>query len=310
MAVSLSNAKEQFFNIMRDLTVQDKRQFLSFIIQEWQPQSFNYEIESELEDSDDVLEDPIFALNCIADDIKKIVPFDATFPSENIRTPKLGENSDCLPSSTMHVDGFLYTDEDLSELEKSGEFKKYYCATCGSKNLQSYIIISHSMSRDELYHIFNSLLPTLEEKTVLDIGSRLGAVVYGAYVFTDARKIIGVEMNKDLCNLQSTIMQKYKMANRIEILNKRIEEASDVVNNSDVIIINNSFEFYLSVSEQTEVWTFLKNNIRKGTLLVIRPVIEAALKNLQTGIVINEWLRPYTIVDDPKFDDIACYEVI
>lgn len=35
------------------------------------------------------------------------------------------------------------------------------------------------MSKDCLYHIFNNMLPTLEGKTVLDVGSRLGAVLYG-----------------------------------------------------------------------------------------------------------------------------------
>lgn len=35
------------------------------------------------------------------------------------------------------------------------------------------------MSRDALFYIFNDRLPTIEGKTVLDIGSRLGAVLYG-----------------------------------------------------------------------------------------------------------------------------------
>ena len=35
------------------------------------------------------------------------------------------------------------------------------------------------MSHDELYEIFNDLLPTIKGKTVLDVGSRLGAVLYG-----------------------------------------------------------------------------------------------------------------------------------
>ena len=35
------------------------------------------------------------------------------------------------------------------------------------------------MSREALYYVFNTRLPTLENKTVLDIGSRLGAVLYG-----------------------------------------------------------------------------------------------------------------------------------
>lgn len=36
------------------------------------------------------------------------------------------------------------------------------------------------MSRQQLQYIFNVLLPNdLEEKQILDVGSRLGAVIYG-----------------------------------------------------------------------------------------------------------------------------------
>lgn len=39
------------------------------------------------------------------------------------------------------------------------------------------------MSQDMLYFIFNTFLPTLKDKVVLDIGSRLGAVLYGVRIF-------------------------------------------------------------------------------------------------------------------------------
>lgn len=44
------------------------------------------------------------------------------------------------------------------------------------------VFLSHSMSQDGLYFIFKVLLPTLENKTVLDVGSRLGAVLYGVRI--------------------------------------------------------------------------------------------------------------------------------
>ena len=39
--------------------------------------------------------------------------------------------------------------------------------------------ISHSMSKDEVKFIFNNLVPNLSGKTVVDVGSRLGPVLYG-----------------------------------------------------------------------------------------------------------------------------------
>lgn len=44
------------------------------------------------------------------------------------------------------------------------------------------VYLSHSMSHDGLLFIFKVLLPTLKNKTVLDIGSRLGAVLYGVKI--------------------------------------------------------------------------------------------------------------------------------
>ena len=49
--------------------------------------------------------------------------------------------------------------------------------------------------------IFVSLLPNLDGKRVLDIGSRLGALLYGAYLFSTAKEIVGLEMNKDFCDM-------------------------------------------------------------------------------------------------------------
>lgn len=38
------------------------------------------------------------------------------------------------------------------------------------------------MSKGAIYHVFNNRLPVLDDKVVLDIGSRLGAVLYGVSV--------------------------------------------------------------------------------------------------------------------------------
>ena len=42
--------------------------------------------------------------------------------------------------------------------------------------------ISHSMSREQLKFIFCDLLPDLSGKNVLDIGSRMGPVLYAVSV--------------------------------------------------------------------------------------------------------------------------------
>lgn len=64
------------------------------------------------------------------------------------------------------------------------------------------VYLSHSMSRDGLLFIFKVLLPTLKNKTILDIGSRLGAVLYGVKILE--------------------IITYYYIYNQINIINKLI----------------------------------------------------------------------------------------
>lgn len=131
-------------------------------------------------------------------------------------------------------------------------------------------------------------------------------------------------MNKELCMLQYDIVHKYKMNDRIEIVNKRIEECPEIVQKSDIIIMNNPFEFYVAESVHIEIWKFLKANIQSGTILVTRPPIETTFKTLKTGISISKWLRPHEsetftretqvfgslILDPNEHSDIRFYEVL
>lgn len=145
-------------------------------------------------------------------------------------------------------------------------------------------------------------------------------------MYTDAKRIVGVEMNKEFCDLQNEIVKKYKMGKRVEILNKRIEDAVEEVRNADVVVLNNVFEFYLSTTEQTEIWRFLRANVKKGARIVSRPDVATALAKLDTGIVIDEWLKTSVEPtpsrggnlfdlgpeeqDDTVTSDIVCYAVL
>ncbi|XP_015109787.1 uncharacterized protein LOC107036363 [Diachasma alloeum] len=322
--ISLQDAKTQLWKIMESLNKSHREHLLSFAIQEWMTIKIGDESDDDFKDEDEhLLDDPVATLNKIVKEIREKVPFDAVLPSEEIKIPTKGPNGDCDPKITVHVDGFLYNDDDVHDLVKEGKLSRHYCKDCGSRNIDSLIYISHSVSRDELYHIFNTLLPTLDGKIVLDVGSRLGAVLYGAYVYTDADKIIGVEMNKDWCDLQNEVVRKHKMDKRIEIINKRIEDAGDVVREADVVVLHNVFEFYLSEEEQRNVWKFLKEHIKKGAFVISRPSIASCLSTLDTGIDVDRWIERteseielqvnYFDSEEEKSDacsGIFCYKVL
>lgn len=47
-----------------------------------------------------------------------------------------GQNADCDPSHTLHVDAFLYDEDMVDELCDTGELARNYCVDCSSHNTQ------------------------------------------------------------------------------------------------------------------------------------------------------------------------------
>ncbi|XP_046982734.1 uncharacterized protein LOC124552495 [Schistocerca americana] len=295
--MSLPRAREEFMNIIRNIDdPETTKNFLSWI-------KWNWLNSTKTEDESDDL------LKTIADDIKEVLPPDAVLPSENISTPLVGENADCDPRHTLHVDAFLYDDEQVDDMCEDGRLDRNYCLQCGSHKTRPLTFISHSASRERLRYIFRALLPPLEREgtVILDVGSRLGAVLYAAYIYTKATKIFGVEINKDFCNLQRDIIKKYNFQDRVVVLEGDVTNAADVIRAADVIVMNNVFEFFMPAEKQVAVWRLLRAAARPGALLVTVPALEAAFAHLQTGIDLTSWVRPVPPHDPeaPGLVDIA-----
>ncbi|MPC20345.1 hypothetical protein E2C01_013285 [Portunus trituberculatus] len=250
-------------------------------------------------------------LRKIADDLRELMPLNAILPTEQITFPSVGENADCDPSHTLHVDAFLYDEDMVDELCDTGELARNYCVDCSSHNTQPITYVSHSASRERLAYVFRALLPPIPEDTILlDIGSRLGAVLYGAYIYTKCQRIVGVEINQELCQVQQTIINKYQFqyhrlglrritqvleiivdADRLQVLHGDIQDHSEVVRVADIICLNNVFEFFMPPSVQARIWAFLRANVKKGALMVTIPSLEDSLQYLDCGFRLQEWAR-------------------
>lgn len=255
----------------------------------------------------------------IASYFRDIVPGNAVLPSETIIVPKEGENADCDPATTVHVDAFLYDDHTIDELVEEGKLSRNYCKACGSQDVAPLTFISHSASARRAEFIFREMVPYLKDKSVLDVGSRLGVMLYAAHAFTPANPIIGVEMNADLCKIQETAIKHFNMEDRIKVVNANVLEVPDLVSSSDVVVLNNVFEFFMPEADQVALWQFLRRTIKKGAILVTVPSLEDSLKSLKTGIVISEWVKQryvtdplaYSFVmDHEELSEVCCYEVL
>lgn len=308
--MNLEQAQDAFDKFLEDIDEYHVADFLSYVQRRWFVQDCRGE-------------GPALAymqLRDIADDIKKLVPFNAVFPSEKLIQPTKGENADCDPRFTEHIDAFLYENYELDDLERENKISRYYCKNCHSRNIAPITFISHSASRRRIEFIFNSLIPKNDLQCILDIGSRLGCMLYGAYVYTNAPKIIGIELNEDLCKIQHQIIEKHKMGDRIEVICDDICKQPEVVKKADVIILNNVFEFFQTEPEQIKSWIFLRNTITKPkTRLITIPSLESMLSNLQVEINLTTWLRKYPITDPivamslqehDELSEVCVYEVL
>ncbi|VDN59185.1 unnamed protein product [Dracunculus medinensis] len=255
-------------------------------------------------------------------DIRHEVPLNAVLESENIYWPQIGLDSDCDPKTTVrfiavHVDSFLYDDDAVDDLVDQGKLSRNYCVRCGSLDVKPLIFFSHSLSLLQLRYIFTTLVPlnaNMSGKLILDIGSRLGCVLYASYLyrisiffipveirnkkcvlldsdFSEGKvNTVGVEVNKEFCALQNKIIGENNMAHSIKVINDDIRNQGHLVASADVVVLNNVFSFFLPPEEQINCWNFLHRAVRRGAVIVSIPSMEILTEHLQLEFSISDWL--------------------
>ncbi|XP_054714850.1 uncharacterized protein LOC129224426 [Uloborus diversus] len=301
--MDLKAAKNAFYSLINSVHADEKHLFLSWCKTQCSTESSNAYLQ----------------LRTIAEDIRSIVPVSAIFPSECVDHSSLIKSEDSVNEPIVHVDSFLFEDEDIDALVEEGMLSRNYCKSCSSTNIAPITFISHSASAQRIEFIFRYLLPDLRHKVFLDVGSRLGAVLYGAYFCSSAKAILGVEINKDLCNVQMHIVEKYKLNDRIQIICEDIFNVPEVITSSNVIMLNNVFECFMPKEKQQEMWHWLKNTIKSGTLLITVPSLEETFSSLQSSPSISDWLQkinfenteiPEELDDQDLLSEICLYTVL
>uniref|UniRef100_W5K5R5 Zgc:109986 n=1 Tax=Astyanax mexicanus TaxID=7994 RepID=W5K5R5_ASTMX len=244
------------------------------------------------DDLDDLLVDNQKAiLMSIAEDLRPCLPLEAMFPSETMAIQKTQQTS----KPTVHVDAFLYDEETVDSLCEDRKMSRNYCLNCGSHSTAPLEFISHSFSVSELRFLFHHVLPDLTGRLVMDVGSRLGTVLYGGYLYSSAARLVGVEMSEEFVKLQTMVVEKYAFGDRIQVIHADICTQAALVQNADVLIMNNVFEYFMEPKDQAKAWNFISQNfLKKGALLVTVPSIQEALISLQASNGLTEighWLE-------------------
>ncbi|XP_053366153.1 uncharacterized protein zgc:109986 [Clarias gariepinus] len=263
--MNFSDAKNNILQILNRTDSQDLAKLIS-----WMKHS---------DDLDNYLGDNQRAiLQSIADDLRCCLPLEAMFPSETMAIQKTQQN----PKPTVHVDAFLYDEETIDCLCEEGKMSRNFCLSCGSHKTAPMEFISHSFSISELQFLFFHVLPDLTGKLVVDVGSRLGAVLYGGYLYSAAAQLVGVEICEEFVKLQTMTVEKYGFSDRIQVIHADICSQAVLLQNADVLIMNNVFEYFMEPKDQVRAWQFIKQNfLKQGALLVTVPSLQETLMSLQ-----------------------------
>ncbi|XP_036307636.1 uncharacterized protein LOC118726663 isoform X1 [Pipistrellus kuhlii] len=281
-------------------------------------------------------------LKSIAEDLRNLLPLETMLSSEHLALQKIQQQ----PEPTVHVDAFLYDEDVIDSLCEEGKMSRNYCVVCGSYQTaplgQYSRFISHSFSLVELKFIYHHVLPDLSGKLLVDVGSRLGSVLYGVksslrtysafgkyfpannsfacHHPSSALQLYGVELNGDFCQLQEMIIKKYQFTDRIKVLHADICTQDSLLQNADVVIMNNVFEYFLDEAEQARAWECISHNVRKqGSLLVTVPSLEESLSGLQVSIQLSSWVEeiplnynvyPEKDTNREAFEQIHLYKIL
>uniref|UniRef100_A0A663MDS3 Methyltransferase type 11 domain-containing protein n=1 Tax=Athene cunicularia TaxID=194338 RepID=A0A663MDS3_ATHCN len=272
---------------------------------------------SSLNDFDElVVSNNDVVLKNIAEDLRNRLPIEAMFNSEHQAVQKIHQH----PLPMIHVDAFLYDDDFVDSLCEEGKMSRSYCTECGSYKTASLEFISHSFSLMELKFLYQHVLPDLTGKVVVDVGSRLGAVLFAGYLYSSAAQLCGVEMNADFCQLQETMITKYQFIDRIKVVHADICTQASLLQKADVVVMNNVFEYFLDRQEQARAWEFIACNVRKrGSLLVTVPSLKESLSKLQVNIQLSQWVEEMQLnydvymekdVDREALEQIHLYKIL
>lgn len=153
-------------------------------------------------------------------------------------------------------------------------------------------------------------LGDLKGKQILDVGSRLGAVLYAGYYFSNASSLIGVEINNYFVNLQKDTVKKFKLSDRIQIIAGDIFNQATLFEKSDVIVLHNVFEMFHDLEKNRECWNKIRKMIqKKGQIIVASPSLEQSFKELKLKhLTLEGWIKP---LEQLKLEenDICFYQV-
>ncbi|XP_008572254.1 PREDICTED: uncharacterized protein LOC103591546 [Galeopterus variegatus] len=281
------------------------------------------------EDNNDII------LKNIAEDLRNCLPLETMLSSEHLALQKIQQQ----PEPTVHVDAFLYDEDFIDSLCEEGKMSRNYCMMCGSRQISPLGFISHSFSLMELKFIYHHVLPDLSGKVLVDVGSRLGTVLYGiaryqadfcmpngTYIrlsFPSVRLRMSFHYIPNSVSLYFfTGTTSYEPFEDSTVLHADICSQGSLLQNADIVIMNNVFEYFLNEAEQARYVTISS----KKSVIKIYParyekrlIRDCGIYQLLTNIQLIPWVEeiplnydvyPQKDIDRGTLEQIHLYKIL
>lgn len=133
-----------------------------------------------------------------------------------------------------------------------------------------------------------------------------------AYYFTNAASIVGIEMNKECCEIQEKIIDQFSMdSNRIKIVHADVVDREDLIRKSDIFLMS-VLDFFVTTEEHRNLWYFFKKHLKKGSYVVLNRCIAYTLNGLDIFEEFIDWLsicKPCQMENEIFFDVEDCNEL-
>jgi predicted Zn-dependent protease len=124
----LESTQKEFDKLLSQLRSTDVESFKTFVLEALEKRSKHAD--------DDDIDSKNALLTKIRNELKKTVNVYAEAPNEKIFYPSTGNFEGHTRKNTVHVDAFLYEDDDVLELQETGKIPINYCLDCQSRNVQ------------------------------------------------------------------------------------------------------------------------------------------------------------------------------
>lgn len=221
--------------------------------------------------------------------------------------PESNEYQNYTSSNTLVVDAFLYSDSEIPD-----DTPSHICVDCSSTRVEPLNYISHSASIEQLFWIFHTGIKHFSKiDCILDVGSRLGSVLWAAHEFTSASRIIGVEIDFKYHEIQDSIRNEFKLNDRIQLFNTDISSIKGVelLQEANLVVFNNVFQFFTKSDEIQRIWGVIKKSLKSGTGVIALPTLALQFQESNVDIDVEEWMQVLCEIDNDDDSSIGVYRV-